>query len=114
MRHSALFVAVDAEVAGLPDAAEDFVNAVTALASLKIRGIADAPGGYSFVGSRVAAPMIGKAALVGAQLDNGGEPFGVAALSLKSLTLTQPDKTKYKYPAAWLPDPDDFAVVLLA
>ncbi|HEX4794213.1 MAG TPA: Ig-like domain-containing protein [Humisphaera sp.] len=67
----------------LPQTAADFVAAV-AIGSLKVHHVV---GTATFVDSSIAASIITRADLGGVQLANSGTPFGVAAQSIKSLTL---------------------------
>jgi hypothetical protein len=109
MRNSNLFVGVGAEVVDLPDDDSDFQDNLT-LQSLRLTGALGA--GSSFIDSNVAAWTIGSARLTDAQLDNSGQPFGLAAGAMGSLHLSQGGQS-YVYPGRWLPDPGDLEIRLV-
>ena len=118
MVNASLFVGSLAEdsngdgVNDLPDVIDLFND--FELKSFRITGYKGAPTDL-YVNANVAASEIGKISLMNVALNNFDEnteaplPFGVTADTVKKLMVRQ-GKLKYTWPAAWLPDADDFEV----
>ncbi|HZN65801.1 MAG TPA: S8 family serine peptidase [Tepidisphaeraceae bacterium] len=79
---SRVFAGVRGDVATLPDGLDDFANGAATLGSLQIGG----RGGGAFSDTRVAAGSIGRVLLGAVTSANGGNPFGIAADTIRSIT----------------------------
>ena len=122
MKNSSLYVGV----AGTPDENGDGVYDLPELVNIldgyeiktfRIKGYRGAAGDL-FTNSNVAADAIGTAQLKDVTLDNTPEdgdegfPFGLAANTIKRLTLRQ-GRTNYTWPDNWLADPQDLEIRLV-
>jgi len=115
MAFSELFLGLVDFNAGLPGAESDFRPDLCVLTSLTIAGIKGDGGAYvdSFVDSAVAARQIARASVREVATDNGGEPFGFAAVGIGSLTWRQGNEKWQWRDGAWLAPPpllEDFVV----
>jgi len=119
--NSLIFAGVNPAVSTLPDSGTDFTNTGASIGSVTMKGTLTVGGGnaHSYVNTNIAADTIGKVTLRGVQRSNGGVSFGLAAESLTSVSVTQPDKAKYTWKPtptpAWKPafDAIDFVIRLL-
>ena len=81
-QNSNLLAGVSSSVTGLPTVASDFI-AADSIISFTVRANA-LP--YSFSNSNIAAASIGKVALAHVNVNNSGNPFGIASDSLGSFS----------------------------
>lgn len=92
----------------LPATADDF-TAPSAIQSFNIVGLPTTVSPFSFVNSRIAASNVPSASLVNAQINNGGNPFGVAGRNLGKVSLKQVG-TSYTWPNKWPGDTGDLVI----
>ncbi len=87
---SELFAGVVAGTSTLPTATTDFAGNATI-------GAVRSRGKTPFANTLIAAAAIGSVDLVDATTGNGGTPFGVAAESLKTFTLSEPKQKTFNW-----------------
>ena len=99
---STIFAGVNGGGSNLPTAATDFANAAT-IRNVTIRNRGTTP---AFVDTNIAASGLGRMNLGAVQVSNGGQPFGLAALAVQSLSAVRTD-TGAPVRGARLTDPAD-------
>lgn len=107
MNNSGIYAGVRLTEVGVPDAIDDF-TAQAKIASVTMKGLHTINDPHSFINSKIAAHNLLKLSLVGVKRVNGST-HGIAARDIGTLTVVQPDKSKWTWPARWQ-DFGDFVV----